>query len=114
VSSRWIRIQVVDFPALINEAARILRPGGLLLSGEWGRNSVLDDTQLSPSVYAPAITQLSELLAVVLERNGPHALAEEVVPLIRASDHFTDERYVVYPVRLSLDALFVRITHVLS
>jgi hypothetical protein len=77
--------------------ARILRPGGLLLTAEWGRNGLVDHMQLELSAYAPAVAEWTELMAQMLDRKGPYPLAEEVVPLIRASGHFVDDRYVLFP-----------------
>jgi hypothetical protein len=54
------------------------------------------------SNYAPAVAEFIGLLDEVFNRNGPHAVAEDVIPLIRASGHFVDDRYVLFPVCLSV------------
>jgi hypothetical protein len=57
---------------------------------------------LELSTYAPALAEFNDLIANIANRNGPRVLAEEVVPLVRASGHFVDDRYVLFPVCLSL------------
>jgi hypothetical protein len=70
----------------------------VLLSEEWSRNNVVDNMNLELSTYAPAIMEFNNLIAEVVGRNGPHATAEEVIPLVRASGHFVDDHYVLFPV----------------
>jgi SAM-dependent methyltransferase len=102
VFRQLIVAQVTDYKALANEAARILRPGGLLLSGEWGRYTVMDNVRIEPNKYAPAYMLYTELVARAFEKNGPHMTAEAIVPLLRETGLFSisNDDYLTYPVRL--------------
>jgi hypothetical protein len=66
---------------------------------DWSRGIVCDDPQLEPSVYAPGLSQLWELLATIVEQNGPQAFTEQIISLIHGSGHFVDDCHVQYPVR---------------
>ncbi|KZP33192.1 hypothetical protein FIBSPDRAFT_1036313 [Athelia psychrophila] len=55
VHARSIDMAVTNYPALLNEVARILRPGGLFLSGEWSWGPTFQDGARRNTNPIPAI-----------------------------------------------------------
>ncbi|EGN94744.1 hypothetical protein SERLA73DRAFT_171168 [Serpula lacrymans var. lacrymans S7.3] len=54
VHARSVSLAVVDYPAMLREVARVLRPGGLFFSGEVGRYvKYAPNSRLHTSAYAP-------------------------------------------------------------
>lgn len=51
-------MQVSNYPGLLAEVGRVLRPGGLFLSGEWSWGPTLQDAASSEGSQTPAIDRL--------------------------------------------------------
>lgn len=64
-------IQVSDYPAMLAEVARVLRPGGLFLSGEWGWGPTFQDDATRAAHPIPAIDEFIDYItAHLLERHS--------------------------------------------
>jgi SAM-dependent methyltransferase len=91
--------QILDFPALLAEVARILRPGGLFLSAEFSWFSQLDLEDPVPlSVYVPAFTRWIDDNASTIRNTDTMTIAEAVTMRVRASGLFKDDVSVVQTV----------------
>lgn len=82
-------LQTLDFPRLLTEIGRVLRPGGLFLSCEWGRYSSIHPAfHQDPATVLPGATRFFETLDYALE----HCRGIQYIPrleLIHQSDLFT-------------------------
>ncbi|KAK7026026.1 hypothetical protein VNI00_015743 [Paramarasmius palmivorus] len=67
--ARSVSMTVRDFGTIINEAARILRPGGLFFSGEWTRSAAFHpQMNLTPTVDAVHFSHFFQVLGSALEQ----------------------------------------------
>ena len=85
-------LQVRDYPSILQEVARVLRPGGLFVSCELGRYPAFDPSfRRVPSVDAPAtdrfFTAISNALA---SRGGIQPMAHQIPAFIANSGYFVD------------------------
>jgi hypothetical protein len=95
-------VQTTDFSSLLAEAARILRPGGLLLSGEFSWFNHVDlPNRIPMSVHVPAISRFFNTLGDISRGVGMVASAEEVTTLLRASGLFKNDHSLVHTVPTS-------------
>lgn len=86
-----ICLQVRDYPAVLQEIARVLRPGGLFVSCEWGRYAAFDPSfQGIPSVDAPATIQFFDAITNALASRGIQHRAYQIPAFITNSGHFYD------------------------
>ena len=87
-----ICLQVRDYPAILREIARVLRPGGLFVSCEWGRYAAFDPSfQQVPSVDAPASARFFEAITNALSATrGIQPIAHQIPTFIANSGCFTD------------------------
>ncbi|PPQ69967.1 hypothetical protein CVT24_003671 [Panaeolus cyanescens] len=91
VHARFIDMAVRDFPSVIREVSRVLRPGGVFLSHEWGRHIDLDPSYGTiDSVNIPATRRFYDVLNEAL-RSARRLLptAHRIPGMIHASGQFT-------------------------
>ncbi|KAL0564252.1 hypothetical protein V5O48_017802 [Marasmius crinis-equi] len=94
IHARSISLTVRDYRTIINEAARLLRPGGVLFSGEWRRYTAFDPTNyrhMTPHSDAPGLTHFFERLNdALLHRRGIRSVEHEIPQLITESGFFKE------------------------
>ena len=89
--------QIDDYPAMLREVARVLRPGGLFLSGEWLRDvTMADGSQIQ--VHAPNIHRLMTTVWAILANRGIHHRSENISGYIRQNGRFGSPSIAQYPV----------------
>jgi hypothetical protein len=94
--------------ALLAEAARILRPGGILLSVEYSWFPQTDLPNGAPwHVHMPAFSCLFHKLADCFHPTGLHTRAEEVATRIGNLGIFKDDISIVHTVRMLVSSVFV-------
>ena len=86
--------QVRDYRTIIREAARILQPGGMFLSGEWFRYPAFDSARfpnLNLRTNAPNLTSFFERWnEALLQRRGIRPVEREINQLVSESGLFRD------------------------
>ncbi|KAI0087505.1 S-adenosyl-L-methionine-dependent methyltransferase [Irpex rosettiformis] len=95
VHARSISMAVHDYPTIVNQVARVLRPGGLFLACEWGRSAEMVGG-LNPAEHAPCTCQFYNMVQETLERRGIHPLARRISRIVEESGHFKRVRTHVY------------------
>ena len=82
-------LQTRNYRAFIQEAARILRRGGLYIAGEWCFRPVRGNDVQFP--HGTPICRFFDLVAtVVYERRGLRPVAEQIKPMLERSGCFHD------------------------
>ncbi|KAJ7271148.1 hypothetical protein C8J57DRAFT_1603580 [Mycena rebaudengoi] len=83
--------QVTSYATTLREVARLLRPGGLFLSGEWNRTAAFHPTYAprTPETHAPAFTAFIAHVHAALTARGLPALPPPVPALLAADPAFT-------------------------
>jgi SAM-dependent methyltransferase len=94
------RLQLSDYPALLHECARILRPGGLFVSGEWSHFVVFDLAQHQSAERFPHMTRFASSLGTILERRGNHTRVDYIPDHVQNSGLFDVVLDVAYTVRI--------------
>ncbi|KAI0354168.1 S-adenosyl-L-methionine-dependent methyltransferase [Trametes cingulata] len=90
VHARSLDMAVCDYHALAQEAGRILRPGGLFLSCEFGRHPVMKDGSHA-RVHAPNAYAFYDAVHEALRtRCGISWVAEGIPGVLEESNLFTD------------------------
>lgn len=84
-------LQVVDYCAMLTEVARVLRPGGLFLSGEWERIPTFVNPALRDQNLIPFTTGLLTMVDNILfEKYGIRPWARQIPGWLEASGLFVD------------------------
>ncbi|KAF8882839.1 S-adenosyl-L-methionine-dependent methyltransferase [Infundibulicybe gibba] len=91
VHARSVSMAIRDYPAMLQEIGRILRPGGLFISCEWGRYpSFYPSLNLSATGHAPRACRFFEALKNALRTcRGIEPVAARVPDMIFRSGFFT-------------------------
>ena len=103
-------MKVRDYATVLQEIARVLRPGGLFVSCEWGGCAAFDPSfEQVPSVHAPATVRFLGAITDALAAHGIQPLADQIPTFLANSGCFTDirveQRYIpigVWPSDLAL------------
>ncbi|KAJ3727418.1 S-adenosyl-L-methionine-dependent methyltransferase [Lentinula raphanica] len=102
IHARSIFMTVPDYSVIIQEAIRLLRPGGLFLSGEWGQFPAFHPTFPQavgpPSAHVPGLDRFYRRLQEVLAARGIISpVASTVHERLVASRAFTDvQEHIFY------------------
>ncbi|KAF5344960.1 hypothetical protein D9757_012206 [Collybiopsis confluens] len=93
VHARSIFMTVRDFSVIINEAARVLKPGGLFLSGEWlyypSFSSSFPESRTHPSEHVPFLHKLYTTFHTILIQRGIQSpIAPYIADRLQSSGHF--------------------------
>ena len=91
-------LQISDYSAILREVGRILRPGGLFTSCEWGRYPAFHPSfNLHPAYHVPGICRFFEILHKALDMcRGIQQLAPSIPSLLVASGLFTEITPQIY------------------
>jgi SAM-dependent methyltransferase len=89
-----------DYPALLRECGRILRPGGLFLSGEWSHFVVFDPAQHQSAERFPHMTRFLSSVGTLLERRGNGTRADYIPDHVKNSGLFDVVLDIAYTVRI--------------
>ncbi|KAG6374230.1 S-adenosyl-L-methionine-dependent methyltransferase [Boletus reticuloceps] len=85
--------QIANYPAMLREAARVLRPGGMFFSGEIGRYVAFAPGYPSnPAVDAPGATRFFKVINDLLERIRLHEITGHIPHWLRRTGMFTGGR----------------------
>ncbi|KAJ7123755.1 hypothetical protein C8R44DRAFT_840581 [Mycena epipterygia] len=92
IHARSITMAVTSYSNLVVEVARLLRPRGLFLSGEWGRYPAFhpDFAPRTPATHAPALTAFFGHLYAALAARGLHPVFPPIGPLLAETGAFDD------------------------
>jgi len=91
VHARSISMAITDYPNMLQEVIRILRPGGLFVSYEMGSYPVLHPYyNLDARTLLPAATRFFGVVNEALQRRGIGCIAPTVPDLLSSSGSFTD------------------------
>ncbi|KAJ7457052.1 S-adenosyl-L-methionine-dependent methyltransferase, partial [Mycena latifolia] len=92
IHGRSVTLAVTSYPALLAEVARLLRPGGLFLSGEWGRYAAFHPAfaPRTPATHAPALSTFYAHLYAALSARRIPPISPPIAPLL-AQTHAFDE-----------------------
>ncbi|EEB88178.1 hypothetical protein MPER_14125, partial [Moniliophthora perniciosa FA553] len=85
---------VRDFRTIIHEAARLLRPGGIFYSGEWGRFPSLHPDLVQDADLAALVPHFVDFFNVVTPalatRRGIHQISHLIPAMIRETGRFSE------------------------
>jgi SAM-dependent methyltransferase len=97
VHARFISFGITNYPRLIDEASRVLRAGGLFLSGEYDSLFITaDDSELQTT--APSIWQVANLVETCLAQLDIHPVAHQIAGWLREGGRFVDVNEVTHRV----------------
>jgi len=97
VHARDISLTVRNYPALLEEIGRILRPGGLYVGGEWGAYPCLANNG-DIRMHAPHTYAFFDVVNRALRRLGVYPIAERIPDWLEASgrfDHIEQQQFRV-------------------
>lgn len=85
--------QIPNYPEMLREAARVLRRGGIFLSGEIGRYvAFAPGYPGNPAADAPGATRFFKVVNDLLERVGLHEITGHIPHWLRDTGMFTGGR----------------------
>ena len=85
--------QIPNYPEMVREVARVLRPGGIFISGEIGRNvAFAPGYPGNLAVDAPGATRFFKVVNELLERVGLHEVTGDIPHWLRDIGMFTGGR----------------------
>jgi len=91
IHARSVSMAVRDYPTILQEVSRLLRPGGLFVSCEWGRYVAFDPSfQQVPSIDAPASVKFFDAITNALALRGIQPIAHQIPTFLANSGCFTD------------------------
>ncbi|KAF8970644.1 S-adenosyl-L-methionine-dependent methyltransferase [Flammula alnicola] len=91
VHSRFVAMGVRDYRLLVEEVARVLRPGGLFVAYEWSPYPAFDPSlQRDLPTHAPASCRLSEAINAALLSRGLHPIASYVDAFLESVGRFAE------------------------
>ncbi|KAK0467097.1 S-adenosyl-L-methionine-dependent methyltransferase [Desarmillaria tabescens] len=90
VHARSVSMTIRDYRRIIREVSRILRPGGIFVSGEWGQHPTIHPSyNLDPASQTPSFCHFFQLLRDALARRGiPQNVPGTVHSLLQSSGGF--------------------------
>lgn len=103
-------LQVTDYSSLLNEIGRILRPNGLLLSGEWSLNIFMEDGS-DLRAAAPSLSEVFVRIMPVMHWRGLRSAAQMIPQILRANGHFVNVSVSEYDVPLDESERAWRLKH---
>lgn len=103
---------------MLTEVLRILRPGGLFLSAEWGRYPAFHPSfDLDPAEHAPALCRFFGAMNSALAHRGIFPVASMVPSWLNSTGRFIDitPRVYYFPIgSWHIDPLLKRVGNVLQ
>jgi len=103
VHARFLSLGISDYPGLLNEVARVLRPGGLFFSGEWDlTHKTPSGAALSTSWRTVAEAERKFLRAV--QTRGLEDIAARIPGWVRQSGRFVGITPHVFDVPIGASA----------
>ncbi|KAH7911257.1 S-adenosyl-L-methionine-dependent methyltransferase, partial [Hygrophoropsis aurantiaca] len=92
VHARSVSLAVTDYPEMLREVARVLKPGGLFLSGEVARSPAFaPQYPFAAEQGAPgAFRFFQEINQMLLNRSGLQQIADKIPRWLQQSGQFTD------------------------
>lgn len=101
VHARSISWSVRDYAAILPEVIRVMRPGGLYLSGELD-NAVFfhpDTPQASnPGLHAPASTLFFQVVNAALQSRGIDPSVNQIVTHLQNTGAFSNIEQIIFPI----------------
>lgn len=91
VHARSISMAVYNYPALLDQVARVLRPGGLFLACEWGRTIAMANGG-DPRMLAPRSCAFFGAISQTLSQRRIYPIAGNVQQWLVASNMFNHVR----------------------
>ncbi|KAH7927187.1 S-adenosyl-L-methionine-dependent methyltransferase [Leucogyrophana mollusca] len=90
VHARSVSLAITNYPDMLEEVARVLKPGGLFFSGEVARQPMFDSSfPLDPAVDAPGAQRFFEVINNMLARRGLEQISTRIPRWLQDSGQFT-------------------------
>lgn len=80
---------------MVDQVARVLRPGGLFLAGEWGRSAEMAGG-MNPAEHAPRTCHFYRMVQETLLRRDIRPIARHIPRIMEESGHFKRVKARVY------------------
>ncbi|KDR78240.1 hypothetical protein GALMADRAFT_138359 [Galerina marginata CBS 339.88] len=92
VNARAVAMAVLEYPQVLQEVARVLRPGGLFVSYEWAPYPAFDPSlQRDLAIYAPASFRFHDAInTALLQRRGLHPIAAQIPSFLASAGVFAE------------------------